>query len=248
MTDIASHRGGALLWPENSRTAFENTAKLAVEQVEFDVHPTSDGRLVVIHDATLDRTTNGSGVVCEKSFAELSRVTLKGTAEDHILSIEEAIEIFRRTQIKLRIEMKPGPDRRPYRALPAKLVDALRDQHMLERSTLTSFQLETVCEAARGRPLPHVFLVTPDLQTDLGIEAICETAKRRGVPMLGIRHNRLDADVVSEVRTAGLGIGGWAANDEPAIARMLRLGVDVFTTDRPDLALEAREAIDRAGP
>jgi len=45
MTDIASHRGGALLWPENSRIAFENTAKLPVEQVEFDVHPTTDGRL-----------------------------------------------------------------------------------------------------------------------------------------------------------------------------------------------------------
>ena len=50
MTDIASHRGGALLWPENSRIAFENTARLAVEQVEFDVHPTRDGKLVVIHD------------------------------------------------------------------------------------------------------------------------------------------------------------------------------------------------------
>ena len=50
MTEIASHRGGALLWAENSRLAFEQTAKLPVEQVEFDVHPSRDGRLVVIHD------------------------------------------------------------------------------------------------------------------------------------------------------------------------------------------------------
>ena len=63
MTDIASHRGGALLWPENSRIAFEQTAKLPVEQVEFDVHPTRDGKLVVIHDDTLDRTTDGKGPV-----------------------------------------------------------------------------------------------------------------------------------------------------------------------------------------
>jgi glycerophosphoryl diester phosphodiesterase len=247
MTDIASHRGGALLWPENSRTAFENTARLPVEQVEFDVHPSSDGRLVVIHDATLDRTTDGSGPVCGKSFAELSRLTLNRTEGDHILSIGEAIEIFRNTQIKLRIEMKPGPDRKPYPGLPAKLVEELRDQKMLERSILTSFQLETVCEAARGHPSLHVFLVTPDLQTDLGLGAICETAKRRGVPMLGIRHDRLNADVASEVRSAGLKLGGWAANDEAAIAKMLELGVDVFTTDRPDLALKAREAMNKAG-
>src|SRR4249920_900103 len=70
MTDIASHRGGALLWPENSRIAFENTAKLPVEQVEFDVHPTRDGQLVVIHDDTLDRTTDGHGPVCAHDWAD----------------------------------------------------------------------------------------------------------------------------------------------------------------------------------
>jgi glycerophosphoryl diester phosphodiesterase len=63
VTAIASHRDGALLWPENSRIAFESTAKLAVDQVEFDVHPSRDGKLVVIHDATLDRTTDATGPV-----------------------------------------------------------------------------------------------------------------------------------------------------------------------------------------
>ena len=70
MTDIASHRGGALLWPENSRTAFENTAKLPVEQVEFDVHPSRDGGLVVIHDDTLDRTTDASGPIAQRDWAD----------------------------------------------------------------------------------------------------------------------------------------------------------------------------------
>src|SRR6516164_2145418 len=79
MTDIASHRGGALLWPENSRTAFENTAKLAVEQVEFDVHPTRDGKLVVIHDDTLERTTDGTGPVAARDWPELAKLVLKGT-------------------------------------------------------------------------------------------------------------------------------------------------------------------------
>jgi glycerophosphoryl diester phosphodiesterase len=58
--------------------------------------------------------------------------------------------------------------------------------------------------------------------------------------MLGLRGNVLDASMVEKVRTAGLGIGGWACNDAAAIAKMFDLGVDVFTTDRPDLALDIR--------
>src|SRR5215831_14785350 len=84
MTDIASHRGGALLWPENSRIAFENTARLPVEQVEFDVHPTRDGKIVVIHDGTLERTTDGTGPVARRDWADLQRVALKGTEGQRI--------------------------------------------------------------------------------------------------------------------------------------------------------------------
>ena len=70
------------------------------------------------------------------------------------------------------------------------------------------------------------------------LEAV--TAMREANPMLGLRGNVLDAPSVATVRTAGLGIGGWACNDAAAIAKMFDLGVDVFTTDRPDLALEIR--------
>ncbi|HEY4168099.1 MAG TPA: glycerophosphodiester phosphodiesterase family protein, partial [Reyranella sp.] len=76
--------------------------------------------------------------------------------------------------------------------------------------------------------------------------------KAANVPMLGIRQNVLTAEVVAQVRAAGLGIGGWACNDAEAIARLLALEVDVFTTDRPDLALGARHgrgvSVDRELP
>jgi glycerophosphoryl diester phosphodiesterase len=215
-----------------------------VEQVEFDVHPSRDGQLVVIHDATLERTTDGAGPVCERSLAELSRLTLEGSAGDGILSLLETIAIFRRTPIKLRIEIKAGPDGEPYPGLPARLLALLHEETMLERVILTSFQLDTLCGAVSlGRPSSHVWLIAPDVQTDLGLGAICEVAKSRGVPMLGIRQNRLDTDVVRRARAARLGIGGWAANDETAIAKMFELGIDVFTTDRPDLALKARDTL-----
>jgi glycerophosphoryl diester phosphodiesterase len=242
MTDIASHRGGALLWPENSRIAFENTTKLPVEQVEFDVHPTRDGKLVVIHDDTLDRTTDGTGPVAARDWSELSRLTLKGTGGQRMLLLDEVIEIFRPTPIVLRLEIKCGPDRVPYPGHPGKVMAALAEARVLERSVVTSFQLDTVVDAARhGRPMRHVWLVLPQVQVDLGLDRVIATAKASSVPILGLRQNMLTASVVATVRNAGLGIGGWACNDAAAIARLLDLEVDVFTTDRPDLALAQRQ-------
>ena len=241
MTDIASHRGGALLWPENSRIAFENTAKLPVEQVEFDVHPMRDGKLVVIHDDTLDRTTDGKGPVAAQDWAALSTLVLKGTGGQRMLLLDEVIEIFRPTRIILRLQMKAGPGRMRYPDHPARIVAALQAGGILDRTVMTSFQLGTVAEVPRhGTPMRHVWLVTPETQTDIGLDAVIDLARNSGVPMLGLRSNVLDAPTVEKVRQAGLGIGGWACNDAAAIARMFDLGVDVFTTDRPDLALDIR--------
>ena len=247
MTDIASHRGGALLWPENSRLAFEQTAKLPVEQVEFDVHPSRDGRLVVIHDDALERTTDGKGAVCQHDWADLNRLILKGSGGQRMLLLEEVVEIFRPTPIILRLEMKPGPNRTPYPNHPARIVDALKAWHILDRTVISSFQLGSVVEAARhGKAMRHVWLVTPATQTDIGLAEVIKLAGSNGVPMLGLRSNVLDAPTVAAVRGAGLGIGGWACNDAPAIAKMFELGVDVFTTDRPDLALAMRASDTRS--
>lgn len=243
MTDIASHRGGALLWPENSRISFENTTKLAVEQVEFDVHPTRDGKLVVIHDDTLDRTTDGKGPVAAQDWAALSKLVLKGTGGQRMLLLDEAIEIFRPTPIVMRLEIKAGPDRVPYPGHAARVAKALEQAGMLDRSVLTSFQLGTVCEAAAAaRPMKHVWLVLPQVQTDIGLANVIASAQAARVPMLGLRQNMLAAEIAATVRAAGLGIGGWACNDAEAIAKLLALEVDVFTTDRPDLAIAQRKS------
>jgi len=117
---------------------------------------------------------------------------------------------------------------------------------VLERSVVTSFQLDTVLKAvAHGRPMRHVWLVLPQVQVDLGLDRVIATAKAVGLPMLGLRQNMLNAKVVATVREAGLGIGGWACNDAEAIARLLELKVDVFTTDRPDLAIAQRKVLGR---
>ena len=122
-----------------------------------------------------------------------------------------------------------------------RIVATLKAGRILERTVMTSFQLATAAEVPRhGQPMRHVWLVTPETQIDIGLQAVIDLARSNGVPMLGLRSSILDAASVAQVRQAGLGLGGWACNDAAAIAKMFDLGVDVFTTDRPDLALALR--------
>ena len=74
---FAAHRGGALLWPENSLLAFRNALALGADFLEFDVHLSRDGEVMVIHDATLERTTTGAGPVRDRTVAELGALRLK---------------------------------------------------------------------------------------------------------------------------------------------------------------------------
>jgi glycerophosphoryl diester phosphodiesterase len=244
MTDIASHRGGALLWPENSRIAFENTARLKVEQVEFDVHPSRDGRLVVIHDATLERTTDGTGPVAAQDWTSLQKLVLRGAEGQRLLLLEEVIAIFKPTPILLRLEIKPDHMRRPYPQHAGKIVETLRRAAVLERTIITSFQIESLVEVAEhGRPGERIWLVAPEVQRDIGgVPGIVAVARAHAIGMVGLHQRVLEPGIVAALREAGLKVGGWACNDAEAIARMFALGVDVFTTDRPDLAIAAREA------
>jgi glycerophosphoryl diester phosphodiesterase len=243
VTLVVGHRGAAAHAPENTMPSFELGVRQGADAIELDLHLSSDGALIVIHDDTLDRTSDGKGPVAAQDWAALSKFALKGTGGQRMLLLDEVIEIFRPTPIVLRLEIKAGPDRVPYPGHAARVAEALRQAKVLERSVITSFQLGTVCEAvAAARPMKHVWLVLPQVQTDIGVANVIASAQGAGVPMLGLRQNMLTAEIVATVRAAGLGIGGWACNDAEAIAKLLALKVDVFTTDRPDLAVAQRRS------
>ena len=241
MTLIASHRGGSLQWPENSPTAFRNTAALAVDQVEFDIHPTADGEIVVIHDATLDRTTEGSGPVAVRTLAELRAINLTRTDGEHMMTLAELAALFRPTPITLRMEIKPDPDHRSYPGLLGQALAVLDAAGMRHRTVITSFQAATVAEAARTAGIAGaIWLVAPQVQLDIGLDGIVTVAREKGIGSVGLRISHLDAAAQAHLRHEGLAVGAWAVNDEAAIRAALGLGVDVFTTDLPSLALALR--------
>ena len=244
-TTIASHRGGSMEWPENSPIAFHETAKLPVEYVEFDVHPSRDGVLVVHHDATLDRTTDGEGPVAERTFSELRELTLKGTEEapEHMLRLEEVIEIFRPTPIKLRLEIKPGVGFKPYPGIEQQVLDILREAGMVERTMITAFFIETLRRVqALGWSSENVWLVNPLVLRSIGgIEPICRIAREAGLGEIALHQETIDADILDAVLAQGFRLGAYATHEDTAIERMLTLGIATFTTDRPTSAVSIRQ-------
>ncbi|MEO3472744.1 glycerophosphodiester phosphodiesterase family protein [Roseomonas sp. CAU 1739] len=238
---IASHRGGAFLWPENGLTAFRATAGLAVEQAECDVHASADGEAIVIHDATLDRTTDGSGPVVARPMAELTRLRLKGGAGETVPRLAEMLAIFRNSPVVPRIEIKEGTDGRPYSGLAARVLADLDRAGLRRRSWVIGFDAPTMAQVAAAGGLAGVsWLLERETWRSLGLPGTIAVAKAYGFPEIGVHEAMLDAEASAALRSAGIGISVWGANHEVSIRRMLGLGVDLLATDDPPLAIALR--------
>jgi glycerophosphoryl diester phosphodiesterase len=254
----AAHRGGGALWPENSLLAFRNAIASGADLLELDVRLSRDGEVMVIHDANVDRTTDGAGRVDETPAAALARLRLRGPdgslSDERVPTLGQVLELAAPTTVGLLLEIKdPGPsalyERRgdrvcpvggpPYEGLPAKAIAAIRDMGLAGRTAVMAFNPEVLTRVRALDPTQRTTLLVSQQHVAMAEAAPAETvewASAMGVTDLGLDWRILEADVVRAARAAGLTIGVWTVNDEPTMQRMLDLGVDVITTDRPDLA------------
>src|SRR6185503_5087254 len=129
---IIGHRGARNLWPENSLDGFERTRALGIEGVEFDVHVARDGALVVIHDPTLERTTEGQGPVADRTAAELAATKLRDGGGAGVPTLDQVLDVFAGSAIELHIEIKTDANGRPYPGLEQRLVDVIADRKQQE--------------------------------------------------------------------------------------------------------------------
>jgi glycerophosphoryl diester phosphodiesterase len=240
---IAAHRGGALLWPENSLTAFRGALALGADLLELDVHLSRDGEVVVIHDPTLERTTTGQGPVREHTWAELETVALRGAGDERIPQLRDVLELLRPATAGLLLEIKAGPGGVAYPGIEERVVRLLAETGLTERTTVMAFDWTTL-ERVRG--------LAPGLRRSAllsrrGVESRGGVADAvRGAAAvatdLGIERSLLSPAIVAAARAAGLTIGVWTVNELEELRAALAAGVDYVTTDRPDLALRLRGA------
>lgn len=246
MTDIASHRGGARIWPENSRLAFRNSALLPVDFIEFDIHRSRDGILVVHHDSLLGRTASGQGAVGDMDWAALRAAKLIGTDGETIPGFDEVLDILEPSGIGLRIELKMRQGGERYAGIEAQVVARLRERRLLERTTFTAFDLPTLAELLRLAPSsPTIWLVADKLLAppSRDIRALCREASLAGVREIAIRIGQAKDGDGEICRSEAMRLGYYGAHDEPAVRKAFADGVSAFTTDRPDIAVAVRREL-----
>jgi glycerophosphoryl diester phosphodiesterase len=242
---VAAHRGGSLLWPENSLLAFRNAIALGVELLETDVHLTADGEAVVLHDPTLDRTTTGRGAVRDLRLGDLAAVRLRaadGTPTgETIPTLAQVLDLVAGAPgVGLLLEIKVDAARGRYPGIEEKTLALVRARGLLERTPIMAFQPETVRRLRELEPAARTVLLVSRGRTERERASPAEAVRltrEAGAAWLGINHRLLDADVVAAARRAGVGVAAWTVNQEADIRRVLDLGVDVVISDRPDLAL-----------
>lgn len=240
-TAIASHRGGSFLWPENSLTAFRESSRLGLEQIECDVHASADGDPVVMHDATLDRMSDGTGSVDALPTAAYASLRVRGCEARRIPMLDDFLGTLYGTGVEPRIEIKSDQRGRAYPGFVPRVLGALDRKGMRRDAWIISFAAPTVAEAAAAGGLAGVAWLLDDRNwRALGAGGAIAVARHYGFTEIGLHQATLDAEGCSALRAAGLGISVWGADREPSIRRALGLGVDVLTTDDPVLAIRLR--------
>ncbi|SFC76925.1 glycerophosphoryl diester phosphodiesterase [Salipiger profundus] len=242
VTRIASHRGGTLEFGDSTPHGFRTTAAMAVDEVEFDVHPTADGAIMVHHDATLDRTTDRTGAIRDLPEAAVRAAVIDYSGGQHPISLSELCDIYRDSRVTLRCEIKPGPGGVAYADFAHRVVAEIERCGMLAKTGFTSFLLPTLDELRDVTDRPLLWLVSPPVLTQLGASAVADLAKGHGIPEIGVNVDTATETLRDHLQGTGLEFGCWAAHTAAQIDHALRLGAKVFTTDRPSLAIARRDA------
>jgi glycerophosphoryl diester phosphodiesterase len=221
-----AHRGGSKLRPENTMAAFDHAVELGVDAIELDVHLSRDGHAVVIHDPTLQRTTEGAGAVADFTAEELARFnvpTLKSVLERH-------------REMPFMIELKQeSPEM--VRAT-AKAVD---ESHAGERVSFGSFS-QTALTLLRATGWVMTSASVPEVTSAL-IRSKCflRPARNRAYQLFQIPEvTKAGTRVVSPrfvklARAAGLPVQVWVVDEGEDVRRLLSWGVTGFISDRPDV-------------
>jgi glycerophosphoryl diester phosphodiesterase len=228
---LLGHRGARGEAPENTLPGFAYAKSLGLTAVEFDIHLTRDDQLVVIHDATVDRTTNGSGAVADLTLAEIQALDARSVQADwpepcFVPTFEQVLEAVRDFDM-LEIEIKKDSPERLDRVVPMVLAQLAASGYKGE-ATISSFEiypLELVQKLAPEQPRAYIGAWdSPDF---------LETAIRLGATRACVNGKTGSAEIVRAAQDRGLSVNGWPCNSAEALATFQAWGTDIVCSDHP---------------
>jgi len=252
---VIAHRGGAALRPEATLAAFAHAAELGADILELDARATADGAIVCLHDATVDRTTDGKGPVAEISLGELRKLDAgyrwtadggkthpyRGTG----VQVPTLEEVFKRyPRLRMVIEMKV---RTPEFA--QSLCKLTREAGMSQRVLVASFDHDTLDAFRQACPEVATSMSAREARVFVGLAKIglaaaySPDAAALQVPVRLGSTEVLTVAVIGAAKERNLRVHAWTVNDEETMRRLVSEGVDGIMTDRPDRLLALRDRL-----
>jgi glycerophosphoryl diester phosphodiesterase len=225
---VISHAACGGHAPENTLAGIRAALDFGVDGIEIDVQASSDGVPVLMHDLTVDRTTNGSGTVASMSLEELRGLDAGG---EPVPTLDEVL-VLTMSKALLVIEIKQA-------GIEEQIAEVVRRREALNDAMVWSFSAQAL-EAMRGAEplLPGALLIAPSASGELpNWPQRRERALRIGLQGVSIFHLGIMEEIVRESQRSGLSVYAWTPDSEPDIARLIDIGIDGVCTNYPDRAI-----------
>ncbi|MFE1980254.1 glycerophosphodiester phosphodiesterase [Streptomyces mirabilis] len=217
------HRGVMGVEPENTLRSFIAAQHAGLDLIELDLHLSKDGALVVMHDADVDRTTDGSGPIAEMTLAELR--ALDAGHGERVPVFEEVLDVVR---APLQAEIKDT-------AAARALAEVIHRRDLVGRVEVSSFHDEAIAEITRLVPGVRTALIASRYGVD-----VVDRAVEVGAATVCLNIRRLTLEVVEHARKADLRIIGWVVNTQDHLRLVRALELDGATTDYPQIKRTGR--------
>lgn len=247
---VIAHQGGERIWPSDTLFAFQNAADIGADVLEMDMHMTADGVLVLMHDDTVDRTTDGSGAIKEKTLAEIKQLDAghywtadQGQTYPYrgqgitVPTLEEVFQAFPGKHLNIEIKQLEPSTAEPF-------CDLIREYEMQNYVLVASFHQQAMEEFRQVCPE----VATSGTEDEIRTFFILNTAYLSStlspgyqavqVPEYSSGLHVLTPHFVSGAHSRGLEVHPWTIDDPQDMQRFLDMGVDGIITDRPDLMLQ----------
>ena len=221
-----AHRGASEYAPENTMSSFYLGLLQGANGIETDVQKTKDGALVLFHDNTVDRVTDGTGAVADITLEELKKLRVYGNSTtgfyDRIITLREFLDAFAQYDIQFAIELK-GAD------VEKETLDIVKEYGILNRVTFTSFQFDYIRRIKELDPTARVgWLVTQVGETEIAaLQSI-------GAEEMAPKAENITQDLVDMLRGKCMGVRAWGVSSVALMKKMCHLQVDGMTVNFPD--------------
>ena len=233
ITAIA-HRGASSYAPENTFAAFDLAVEMGIGEIELDVHFTKDSQIIVIHDETLDRTTNSTGPVSDQTLEEIQSLDA-GSWFDEKFSGEKVHtldEVFDRykNQLRFHIEIQS----KEAEGLASRTCELVKAYGLEDRTTITSFWKQWLMESRSYAPeIPTGWLVPLGYETPWD-DSVIEEALQEGFTQICPRTSAVSPALVQTLHDHGFSVRCWGVYNEELMLKAVESGADAMTLNFPD--------------